>query len=154
MKVTPIFSDIDADLRNDPRWYVSPAGKPHSMYAKRTIRNPNAPPRQCLEYAHRLVLERIIGRSLVRGEVCDHANHDTLDNRRENLRLVNNRQNSENRKPYPSRGVCFHKQLGKWQAQAGRRGQKAYIGIFDTFEEASRAARDKRKQLKFLGDEA
>lgn len=36
---------------------------------------------------HRLIAERMLGRRLLRGEVVDHANRDTSDNRDENLRV-------------------------------------------------------------------
>ena len=40
---------------------------------------------------HRLIMEREIGRPLRPEEVVHHINHDTLDNRIENLRLYANR---------------------------------------------------------------
>lgn len=36
---------------------------------------------------HRLVMEKVLGRTLLRSEVVDHINSDTSDNRPENLRL-------------------------------------------------------------------
>lgn len=43
-------------------------------------------------YMHRLVT------GAKKGEMVDHINHDTLDNRLSNLRLVSNAENSQNRK--------------------------------------------------------
>ena len=42
-------------------------------------------------YMHRLIMGE------PKGKQVDHWNHDTLDNRRSNLRIVTNRQNNENR---------------------------------------------------------
>lgn len=48
-------------------------------------------------YAHRIVLERKIGRPLKKGELTDHINRDKLDNRRDNLRIADKSLNSVNR---------------------------------------------------------
>jgi len=45
------------------------------------------------EYLHRLILDLPPGRH----PVCDHRNRDTLDNRRNNLRVVSQRENCANR---------------------------------------------------------
>lgn len=42
-----------------------------------------------------------------KGKVVDHINHDTLDNRRENLRVITNTKNLQNRK-----GACKHSKSG------------------------------------------
>lgn len=53
----------------------------------------------------------------------DHQNHDTLDMRRENLRVCSNAENLRNQKKQVRitssqyKGVCWHKAHGKWGAQ-------------------------------------
>lgn len=54
-----------------------------------------------------------------KGMVVDHINNNTLDNRRENLRIVSNRQNLQNiRKKHSSQfpGASWDKNRKKWQA--------------------------------------
>lgn len=47
---------------------------------------------------HRVILERKLGRSIKTGYVCHHINHNTLDNRRENLEEVKHNINNNQRK--------------------------------------------------------
>jgi len=73
-------------------------------------------------------------------QYIDHANHDTLDNRRENLRPCSQSQNQGNRvinKDNKSgyKGVCWNKEKRKWEAKCKRR----HLGRFDSPEEAARA---------------
>jgi len=53
------------------------------------------------------------------GMQIDHINHDTLDNRKCNLRITTPQQNSHNQKLRLSNssgklGICFHKPTQKW----------------------------------------
>ena len=73
----------------------------------------------------------------------DHINHNRLDNRRSNLRIVTPQQNrfnsgiqSNNTSGY--KGVCLTSS-GKWQAQIVRDGKAIYLGLFDNAEAAARA---------------
>lgn len=71
------------------------------------------------------------------GEIIDHANRNTLDNRRANLRrctATQNRANSQVRRDCLSgyKGVSFNRRNGKWCAQL-------YIGTFVSQEDAAKA---------------
>ena len=66
----------------------------------------------------------------------DHKNHDTLDNRRENLRVCTNAENCRNRRGPRARsfsgvrGVCWNKKCGKWRAQIRVGGKNRHLGLF------------------------
>lgn len=101
-------------------------------------------------YMHRLVAERIIGRSLKPNEIVDHLNSNGLDNRRSNVRLVTNMENSENAMKHAStntnrrftskfKGVSFERELGKWRTQITFHGITYHLGYFDNEEDAAKA---------------
>jgi len=80
---------------------------------------------------HRLIMDT------PEGLMTDHANHNTLDNRRCNLRNVSNRENGSNlkRKSEMSSqyvGVYWNKRDEKWQAQIKINGKKKSLGYFST----------------------
>lgn len=143
----PIFSDEDADLRL-VKWTTNQYG-----YAKRKVRIGG---QVKTEFAHRVVLKRIVGRELTAKDVCDHKNFVPLDNSRSNLRLVTGKQNSQHKQPKGAcgiRGVTFHKKCGKWQAMVTADRKVHYCGLHATPEEAGEAARLKRVELGFFGEE-
>lgn len=97
---------------------------------------------------HRVILERILNRPLNSTELVDHRDGNTLNNRRQNLRLATGTQNQGNaklRKDNTSgyKGVCYCKTTKKWKAAIG----KNTIGRFDTPEEAYEAYCQKAKEL-------
>ena len=73
------------------------------------------------------------------GFEVDHINHDLLDNRKSNLRIVTHQQNLFNQqksKNNTSGFVGVVKRENKWIAQIMYNGKNKYLGIFDTVEEA------------------
>lgn len=141
MRCYPSFSPIDNDL-NDYEWWVTKAvGKEYPFCLK------SKDPRL---WAHRIVLERKIGRPLVKGEISDHVNGDKMDVRRENLRVADTQGNAQNRKCSFFRGTTWHKTSKKWQATVGHNARTFYLGVFTDRSEAARAATKKREELKFL----
>ena len=73
----------------------------------------------------------------------DHRNHNTLDNRVDNLRLATGSQNAQNRRPRAGRssrfkGVYWHGQRGKWVAQIKHNGRCHHLGLFTDEEAAAR----------------
>jgi len=95
------------------------------------------------EFLHRFVLELPSWRES--RLVVDHRNHDTLDNRRENLRAVANALNlansAANRTAVYSlfKGVTYDRSRNKWVAQIGLDGRHRFLGRFDSELDAAMA---------------
>lgn len=89
------------------------------------------------------------------GWIGDHIDHDILNNRRSNLRIVDARGNSQNRRPLAKsgfRGVYLDE--GRWRASAVLDGKHYYVkGSFKTPELAGTAAERLRHSLGFVGSE-
>jgi hypothetical protein len=78
------------------------------------------------------------------GMVCDHINHNGLNNRKPNLRSATASQNSRNRRKAAKktsryRGVSRERTSNKWKAQIYANGRKIYLGAFDDEKEAAKA---------------
>lgn len=77
-----------------------------------------------------------------KGQHVDHANGNTLDNRRGNLRLCDNTQNQGNRRVIGAKsgfkGVS-ETYNGRWQAQIRARGKVHYLGVFESVQKAAEA---------------
>lgn len=123
----------DLHLVEPYRWRALVVKKgPGYIYAVTT------PPRQrATIYLHRLVL------GAARGQLVDHINGDTLDNRRCNLRLCSVAQNAANSakylKPSSSQFKGVSRQGCKWAAQISTGGRARVLGRFDDEEVAARA---------------
>lgn len=141
-----IIDEMDADLA-DLKWHVSCTRRTH-QYAMRTgyVRGSCTPDRPAGHYAHAKlhgeIAKRLIGRGLVKGEVVDHINHDTLDNRRSNLRVITQLQNAYNATMRTTnaigyKGVFLHKQVNKWRAVIKVNGKRKHLGCFDSVIDAA-----------------
>jgi hypothetical protein len=86
--LSTIVSPEDVDLAN-LKWFAHGPIRPYAY------RNPNVS-------LHRVILERMLGRALEAGEVCDHIDDNSLNNLRSNLRLASYSQNQCNRRTQPN----------------------------------------------------
>ena len=135
-----VVDDIDADLAQF-RWstLTNPRGV---VYARRESKTT----------MHRVILERLIGRPIASHEVADHKNGNTLDNRRENLRVATRSQNQANRRVTPKESG--YKGVGRngkrWSARIRVNGNLLNLGTFDTPREAHEAY--KEAAIKYHGD--
>jgi hypothetical protein len=79
------------------------------------------------------------------GEIVDHVNGDTLDNRKQNLRFVTASQNARNvrssqrQKRGEFKGTWYYEKKGIWHAKISINNRSKTIGCFKTEEEAARA---------------
>ncbi len=85
-------------------------------------------------------------------KVVDHINHNSLDNRRSNLRLVSKSKNAKNRSGVNSnnttgyRNVSYIKGEGKYIVQLQIDGKNTRFGKFDDVHEAGRVAKQARDE--------
>jgi hypothetical protein len=82
----------------------------------------------------------------------DHIDHNRLDNRKCNLRLCTNQENSRNKglnlnNTSGVKGVYFDKQLKKWRARITINYKSVHLGIFDDLEEAKDTYNQKTKEV-------
>lgn len=74
----------------------------------------------------------------------DHINHQKIDNRKTNLRIVNKSQNAMNQSMSSANtsgvtGVSWHKAKGKWRAYIKVNYKQKDLGYYDSFEDAKQA---------------
>lgn len=131
-----IVDNEDYDAINATKWHAVKMGSKRRplFYAVRNFTI--APYKGTLLLMHRVIM------CAPKGMVVDHINHDTLDNRRENLRLCTQSENMKNLRSGPNktgfRGV--HKSSPNRFAASICVDKKAtYLGMFKTAEDAARA---------------
>jgi len=137
-----IVDDDVYEWAKDIKWNYHLTGKRRSYYPivethTRTSKKSN----------HDRVEYFIMGSPLY-GMIWDHINGNSLDARRENLRLVTARQNKTNKGVHPNSssqyiGVKWRKAISKWEAAASYNYKDYYCGLFDSEVEAAKA-RDKK----------
>lgn len=73
----------------------------------------------------------------------DHINHNTLDNRKVNLKICTTYENNQNKRNNKSGcvGVCWDKTRQKWRVMINKKN----IGRFDNFDEAVKARKEAEK---------
>lgn len=79
----------------------------------------------------------------------DHINHDRLDNRKENLRIVSCAESNRYRRKWVNspearvvsrfKGVYFEPKRGNWTAYISFEGKRSHLGLFETDVEAALA---------------
>jgi hypothetical protein len=163
-----IISDKDADLAKW-KWRLCDSnrkrfGADYTCYAKCWVSKEHAANSpyshgQTIRL-HRVILERELGRLPTTKEHADHKNRNGLDNRRENIKLADNSQNSMNsRKPRPRgnstygtrskyKGVSRYKDkrtgnLGGYYGCVGKDGKNYYVRGNPSSEIKTAMGRDK-----------
>lgn len=128
------FSKKDYEKIKPYYWFINYSGYVQTKIEKKTI------------LFHRFILNP------KETKVVDHINHDTVDNRRENLRIVTTKENCENRSITKRNtsgvvGVSWLSDKQKWMSQIGSNRQKIILGYFDSFEEAVKARKKAEEEL-------
>jgi hypothetical protein len=128
----------DYDWLNQWNWYAHLGENKKAFYAQRSWRPKGGKTPAKFINMHIQIL------GLKSGEEGDHRNHDTLDNRRKNLRECTHLENCRNRRKRldnssGSAGVCWHKRLRKWQARICLEGKYIHLGYYSSKDEATRA---------------
>lgn len=135
-----IVDDADYDWLNQYKWcvYKPPTG---GFYAKRKALGKTI-------LMHRFIL------GLTPGDKrhSDHIDHNTLDNRRSNLRICSCQENHRNRKKRPNtssvyKGVSWHSQAKEWQVHIQKDGKRKSLGLFRDEKEAALAYNKAAKNL-------
>lgn len=134
-----VVDALDADLL-ERKWYGLEMHK-GNVYA---VRNAPYGTKPALILMHRVILERMTGRVLLRKETCDHQDMNCLNNRRSNLRLANHQQQSANKTIQCNntsglKGVEFNKRSQRWLSVIVVNKKRVYLGTFDDPQEAHEA---------------
>jgi len=132
---TETLIDIeDIDLINDGngRWFAVTRDN-INIYVQRRKK----PKGSGVIWLHR----EIVKKYLTIKNMIDHKNVDSLNNKRENLRLCNHHQNRQNCKKHALakskyKGIYFHKPSKKWCARISLNGQRKQLGYFQNEMEA------------------
>ncbi len=86
-----------------------------------------------------------------KGFHTDHINHNTLDNRKRNLRLATVRQNQGNRRIQNNRsgykGVVWVPGVDKWSPRIRIMGKRVYLGLFKDVKDAALVYNQKAREV-------
>ena len=90
-----------------------------------------------------------------KGVMIDHVNGDKLDNRRSNLRLATRSENFANgivskRNKSGCKGVCWSRQMNKWDVRIKVNRKQIFLGLRDDLEEAKTLYRE--EHIKRFGE--
>lgn len=131
-----IVDDEDFDALNQFGWRAQWDPHTRGFYAVRSV--PIGGGKRATVLMHRVIT------GAAKGTEVDHANQNTLDNRKANLRVCTASENARNRGKTARntsgyKGVSFDKRTGKWDARIGLNGKRRHLGYFDTALEAAAA---------------
>lgn len=145
------LDDFDKIINYPYTWYAKYSANAKGYYACASQYIPE------LKHARTVLMHQfIMGIDRTAREFnVDHQNHNTLDNRKENLRITNVHNNSKNREKRNSnnksgyRNVCWSKSEQKWLVQLQVNGKCTCLGKFpyDELEQAGKFAEEMRQKL-------
>lgn len=115
---------------NKHKWFAVDTGTNIYAYRRAKVNNVNT-----IIYMHREITK------CPKGLCVDHINGDSLDNRKENLRIGTWSQNAMNRAGNSKsgyKGVSYKKGDKKWRARASINGESTYFGLYKNKKDAAR----------------
>jgi hypothetical protein len=127
-----IVDDEDFDWLSHWHWWAHYKKERHVFYARRSQRLNG-------RIRHFSMSREILNADS--NQLVDHINHNTVDNRRSNLRLCNHTGSSCNRRIHSNNQSGFlgvRRQDKKYSATICLNGKDYHLGRFDTAEEAAR----------------
>ena len=139
-KIT-IVDDDDFENLNKWKWQLGSNGKRAEI--KKWNKN-----KKIYEHflMHRLIMK------LQKGDKrqVDHINGDSLDNRKENLRICTSTENNRNKFVVHAKsgykGVYWDNLLDKWRVKIKGNNKQIHIGLFNNKEDAAKAYNDAAKR--------
>ncbi|AUM66407.1 HNH endonuclease [Brevibacillus laterosporus] len=136
-----IVDDLDYKSLSRYKWHYVSSG-----YAGRSIHHKGTGAKSFI-LMHRKIVKAPVGK------VVDHINGNKLDNRRSNLRIVDQTKNQANRQHLNRnnksgfRGVSWSKAAEKWESCVMYLGKKIYLGIYESPVDAAIAYNTKASEL-------
>jgi len=131
---TVLIDEEDYDKIKDHKWCVFYHPSVNNFYVNRRLCNING--KQKTISLHRTIL------NAKKGLTVDHINGNTLDNRRQNLRLCKQSNNLKNRKISTKefkryKGVSFASKINKYTARISTNNIAIWLGCFKTENDAA-----------------
>lgn len=145
-KMFALVDDEDYARINSVKWSAYYNKWTRTFYARRCVKEGK---KTTSEWMARKIL------NAPKGVLVDHINHDTLDNRKANLRLATQSQNQTNRgttvlTTTGYKGVYPHKNTSRYFAAININGKQKWLGIFETAEEGAIAYNE--ASIKYHGE--
>lgn len=150
------LDDLEKVSEIEYRWHAAWDKFMQSHYARATIytgMDENGKSKSKSLLLHRYIMD------VSKDQVIDHINHNTLDNRKNNLRLTTISKNSRHREGVNKnnttgyRNVCYSKTENKYIVQLQIDSKNTRLGVFDDVHEAGEFAKTMREKYygKFKG---
>lgn len=104
-----------------------------------------------------VLIHHLIISNIPSDKEVDHKNRNKLDNRNNNLRIVNRIQNNENRGIHKNNtsgvtGVCWKSQRNKWRAYIWVNKKMIELGLYKNIEDAIKIRQE--AEIKYFGEYA
>jgi hypothetical protein len=139
-----LVDNEDFELLSKHKWYALRCKSTGRYYVRRHY-SINGKQRVCI------MARELMGLKYGDKRKVDHINHNTLDNRKENLRVCSNAENGHNR--VSNYGVSRYKGVSKsrknWMSRIMLNGKRIYLGYFKNEKDAAMAYN--RAALRYYG---